>query len=152
MRRSLVLFALASLLAACTGGPVKRIWPPQASLQEMTVQDDGQWRLKLRLQNFSTVATRYDSIDLRLQVAGTEAGRIALQPGITVGPSSAEIIETLLVPAAAANEPLHAALRTRDGLRYRLDGRIVAGEPRDNFDIEFQSALSPVPGLDGVLR
>ncbi|MBB5015702.1 LEA type 2 family protein [Rehaibacterium terrae] len=153
MRRPLLLLAFAALLTACSSDPVKkRVWPPQASLQEVAVQDDGQWRLNLRLQNFSTVAMRYDQVDLRLEVAGIEAGRLSLRPGISVGPGSAEIVEALLTPADAAREPMDAVLRTRNGLRYRLVGRIVSGDPRGNYDIEFASALNPVPGLDGVLR
>jgi hypothetical protein len=46
-------FALA--LTACSGGNPdrKQINPPRASLQQLTVLPNGQWRLVLRLQNFS---------------------------------------------------------------------------------------------------
>lgn len=153
MRRLLVLLTLAVLLAACSSDPVKkRVWPPQASLQQVAVQDDGQWRLDLRLQNFSTVAMRYDQVELRLDVAGIDAGRLSLRPGLTVSPGSAEIVEVLLTPTDAAREPMDTVLRTRKSLRYRLTGRIVSGDPRGSYDIEFSSALNPVPGLDGVLR
>ena len=53
MPRSLVqrlcLLALAVLLGACGGGPVKRINPPIASIQQLTVRPDGSWELQLRI-------------------------------------------------------------------------------------------------------
>lgn len=139
------------LLAAC-GGPVKRVWPPQASLQEIAVEASGQWRLTLRLQNFSTVAMRYDQVDLGLRIAGLDAGRLALRPAITVGPNSAELVEASLMPGTEIREAVATAMDNRRAVRYHLDGRIVSGDPRGNYDIEFESALNAVPGLPGVLR
>lgn len=151
MPARLALLALTLLLAAC-GGPVKRVWPPQASLQELAVQADGQWRLTLRVQNISTVPMRFDRIDLRLRVAGVEAGQLAPAGVLAVGANSAEVVDVLISPPPAARAPMDAVLLSRHTLRYRLDGRIESGEPRGRYDIEFESALSPVPGLDGVLR
>ena len=45
----LALLLLVALLAACAGGPPKRIFPPQASLQELRVQPDGQWAASIRI-------------------------------------------------------------------------------------------------------
>ena len=47
---------------------------------------------------------------------------------------------------------LEAALRERKALRYQLKGNIASREPKADHDFEFESALNPVPGVDGVLR
>jgi hypothetical protein len=148
----LVLTLLACLALAACGGPVKRVWPPQASLQEAAVPEDGPWRFTLRLQNFSTVAMRFDEVDLGLSIAGLEAGRLSVRPAVTVGPSSAELVEVSLSPSPSIRQTLASALGNGRGVRYRLDGRVVSGDPRASYDIEFESALAAVPGLPGILR
>ena len=46
-----------------------------------------------------------------------------------------------------------AVLQSRAGLRYKLEGEIRSSEPRERRDdFLFESSLSPVPGLTGVLR
>lgn len=156
MRRFAPLALLASLLlllAACGDGIRERVFPPTVSLQELAVQPDGRWALKLRLQNFSNVPMRFDRVDATLQIASAAAGTITLTPGLSVGPESAEIVELVLLPASAAANHIQAANVRRGNVAYALSGTIVSSEPdsrRDEF--EFKSQLSAVPGLPGVLR
>jgi hypothetical protein len=147
----LLLAALA--LAACSGGGVKRrINPPRASLQEIAVQEDGTWRASVRLQNFSTVSTEFADVDAKLEVGGQDAGPLRLQPALTVGPESADVVVVTIVPTAAAKTAVAAALAAGRSVRYHVTGRIVTKEPKGTFEFEYESALSPVPGLPGVMR
>jgi hypothetical protein len=153
LARALCLLTALALLAACgTPGPPKRVWPPQASLQELSVQADGSWRLGVRLHNFSTVPMTFESAELDLTIGGQAAGRVLLTPRMRIGPSSAEILTLQLPPEFEAAGLVADALQTRSGLRYRLAGSIVTSDPSGTHRSEFDSVLSPVPGLPGVLR
>lgn len=144
---------LIPLLAACgTPGPPKRVWPPQATLQELAVQEDGSWRLRVRVQNFSTVPMQFSRVEAELRVGQVEAGRLSLAPDIRIGPSSAETLDTILIPAADAIGPIRTALDSGHGVRYALEGQIFSSDPRRSDRFTHQSVLSPVPGLTGVLR
>lgn len=158
MRRTTVLLVMLSilsilLLSACGGGVRKRVFPPSASVQELTVQADGQWSLAIRLQNFSNVPQRFTGLDAKLSIGGNAAGDVRPATDIVVSPESVEILELTLQPAADAAAAVRDALESRRSVRYSLDGLIVSAEPdrrRDNFT--FDSQLTPVPGLSGVLR
>jgi hypothetical protein len=153
MRRAfLPLLAVVVLLAGCSSGPRREINPPRASLQELAVQADGQWRLSVRLQNFSNVGTSFVSVDAALDVAGEAAGPVKAQPMLLVGPNSAEVVTVVIAPTAAAKTAVAASLAARRGVRYRLAGRIRTQDPDGNHAFEYESTLDPVPGLDGVLR
>ena len=129
MPRSSRLFACLAVVAAfalagCAGGGGKRqINPPRASVQELAVQADGQWRLSVRLQ-----------------------------PALTVGPESADVSVVTFAPQAGAKTAVASALASGRSVRYRVSGQIVTREPKGSYRFEYDSALSPVPGLAGVLR
>lgn len=149
---ALLILVLVALLAACAGGPPKRVYPPQASVQELRILDDGSWRLSLRIRNFSTVPMRFSRLQASFTVGGHDAARFNFDPGITVGPGSAELVEQVFVPGAAAGEAVQQALSNRRHVAYVLDGRLASSEPRTDDAIEYSSRLDPVPGLEGVLR
>jgi hypothetical protein len=141
------------LLAACAERGVRReINPPRASVQELAVQPDGQWRLSVRLQNFSNVATTFVDVDAALDLGGQSAGQVRAQPALVVGPNSAEVVTVVLAPSAAAKTAVASSLAGGRAVRYRLAGRIRTQDPDGNHAFEYDSSLNPVPGLDGVLR
>jgi len=146
------LVILFVALAACSSGPPKRIYPPKASVQELLAGANGQWTLKIRLENFSTVPMTFSSVDAKLTVAGQEAGRIVAPTTLTIGPESADVLTTTLAPATAGKIAVANALALKRTVRYELTGKITSHEPKRDFDFKFESALSPVPGLDGMLR
>ncbi len=148
----LAVFLLAVLLAACSSGPPKRIFPPQASLQELRVQPDGRWSASIRIQNFSTVPMRFSGFDATLVINGGEAARMTLDPGMSIGPGSNELVTHVFQPSAAAAAAVDAALANRRNVRYTLSGRIATSEPKTDNPFDYQSGLDPVPGLTGVLR
>ncbi len=148
---------LLCALTACGGGDGvrQRLFPPTASVQELAVQADGSWTLKLRLQNFSNVSMLVEEVDATLQIASAQAGKISLRPAVSVPPESAEIVEFTLAPQSAAANHVMNAVNKRSGgnVAYSISGRIVSSEPdRRDDEFEFASRLSTVPGLDRVLR
>ena len=150
--RAALAFLLLALVGACASGPPKRVYPPQASLQELRVQADGQWVAQVRIQNFSTVPMRFSRLEATLSVNGQEASRISLDPGLSVGPGSNELVQHVFTPAAGPKAAVDQALASRRAVRYQLSGRIASSEPATDHPFEYQSALDPVPGLTGILR
>lgn len=151
---SLRVFAVVSLcllLAACASGPPRRIFPPQATVQELRVQPDGRIAATLRIQNFSTVPMTFTRLQATLTLAGSEAARIDIDPSLTVGPGSNELVKHDFAPTPAVKTALDAAFAGSRSVRYELDGRIADSEGRDDA-FSYDSALDPVPGLTGVLR
>lgn len=149
------LASCALLLAACASGPVRRVSEPSARIQQLTVLADGSWSAELRVENFSSIAMRFDSLRLAIEVGDQEAGTLAAQPTLTIGPESADVVTVTLAPSVAAKLKVADALARNKGLDYRLDGTITAtpdAERQREYRIERNSALSPAPGLPGVLR
>ena len=146
------LLLLVALLAGCSGAPPKRVFPPQATIQELRVQVDGQWVAQIRLQNFSTVPMRFSRLQATLTVAGQEATRIDIDPGISVGPGSNETVSHVFTPTAGPRAAVSDAFANRRAVRYQLAGRIASSEHATDDAFDYSSALNPVPGLTGVLR
>ena len=149
----LIPLALLALLAACGGGPRKRVFAPTASIQELAVQPDGRWQVRVRIQSFSNVPHTVSDVSARLRIDGIEAATLHLTPAVAIGPQSAEVEDLLLAPAPGAAARVAAALETGRRVDYALNGTLVSTEPnrrRDEFTFEGQ--LWPVPGLPGVLR
>jgi len=149
--KKIIMLCLMLGLAAC-GGPVKRVFPPQVSLQEVVLQSDGQVSLKFRIQNFSTVATNYSRITGNLKFGDIEAAVLDFNPEISVGPGSNELVLQRFRLNASAQDAINTAIKNRTRLAYKLNGEITSSEPRGRYDIKYESALNAVPGLSGTLR
>ena len=152
---TLLMATMLLSLAGCHGGPVRRVSEPSARIQQLTVQADGSWRTELRIENFSSITMRFESVDLGLTLGEQPAGRLTAQPAVTIGPASADIITIDLRPEAAAKLAVADALASGRSVDYKLAGSIEATPDegkRRTFDVERSSALSPAPGLPGVLR
>ena len=154
--RPLALAATALLMVAgCSSGPVKRVSPPAASIQQITVQPDGRWDVQLRLQNFSSMAMTFSSANLTLSSGTLQALTIDTLPAESVGPESADVVSLVLVPSAEARQLAAGVLADGRSLPYQLKGTVEAA-PSDkkakSWPIDFRSTLHPAPGLPGVLR
>ena len=125
LRHFIAALAVAMLLAGCGSGPVRRITPSQVSIQELAVQPGGQWKLTLRIQNYSTVPMTYASLHGTLHVAG------------------ADVVD--------ATVHASAALPSGD-IDYRIEGTIATAEPKEEFKFNRSSRLSPAPGLPNTWR
>ena len=150
------LVALALLLAACAGGgPVRRVSEPAANVQQLTVQADGSWLVDVRIDNFSSVPMRFDRVDLKLALAGQEAASLRATPGLSIGPESADVVTVHTPPPAGARIAIADTLARGRSIHYHLQGTLVAAPEKGGtkeYEVERDNALSPVPGVTGVLR
>jgi hypothetical protein len=147
--------ALIALLAACSGGPVRRVSEPSARIQQLTVRADGRWSVELRIENFSSIPMRFDAVDLVLAVDDNAAGNVTAQPALSIGPESADVVIAVFTPKVEAKLAVADALAGGRTVNYSLKGRLDATPDeakQRSFDVEHRSALSPAPGLPGVLR
>ena len=150
--KTVLVIAFLALLAACSSGPKKRINPPRASIQQLAVQADGSWQLSVRLQNFSSVSTAFSSVDAKLVIGGQDAGRVVLQPGISIGPESADVVVARLTPSLGAKLVVASAIASSQSTAYSLSGTIVTSKPKGEYSFNYDSTLNPAPGLNGVMR
>ncbi|HEY0660947.1 MAG TPA: LEA type 2 family protein [Lysobacter sp.] len=153
--RWITALALIALLAGCSSGPVRRVSEPSARIQQLTVRADGRWSVDLRIENFSSIPMRFDAVDLALTVDDNTAGSVTAQPALSIGPESADVVTAVFTPQVAAKLAVADALAGGRSINYALKGRLDAtpdeGKQR-SFDVEHRNALSPAPGLPGVLR
>ena len=144
--RNLVVAALAALaLASCGGGPVKRVSPPTASVQELTVRADGSWQLRIRMQNFSNVPMTFNAIDAELEIADQKAGSLKMALDLYVPGESADVFEATLTPGAGVRPG-------NPDFAYRLHGTIRSSDPKGDFKFERKSRLTAAPGLVDTWR
>ncbi len=153
-----VLLAGCFLLLAGCGGSVKRINSPTASIQQLSVLADGSWQLQIRLQNFSSVGMHYKTLAAHLDLMELSAGEINVSLDMDIPGESADVVQTVIVPASSAREALlgtdnsGAAKPTEIGIAYSLKGRITISDPKHEYEFEYKSRLSPAPGLNHVYR
>ena len=149
------ILLVMALLSACGDGKIRRVSEPAASIQQLTVHADGRWTLDIRLQNYSSIPMRFDSLDVAMTVSDQNAGTLQGAPQLSVGPESADVVSLPFSPSSEARIVVADALAGRRTMPYTLKGTIDAvpeeGKVR-SFDIDTRNTLSPVPGLDGVLR
>ncbi|ROU07348.1 LEA type 2 family protein [Lysobacter enzymogenes] len=149
------LALLLALLAGCKTGPVRRVSEPAARIQQLTVKADGSWSVDLRIENFSSIPMQFDRLDLQLKLGEENAGQLQAQPALSIGPESADVVTLALKPAGGARIAIADALAGGRSIDYSLAGDIAAtpSEAKQRtFQIERSSALSPAPGLPGVMR
>ncbi len=145
----------ALLLSACASGPVRRVSEPAARVQQLTVLANGNWSAQLRIENFSSIPMQFDSVQFAFSVDGQEAGALAAQPALTIGPESADVVTLTLLPSVAAKLAVADALARNHGVDYSIEGTVTATPEKQRqrqYKLKRSSALSPTPGLPGVLR
>ena len=153
---AVLLASAVALLAGCgSGGPVRRVSEPAASIQQLTVRADGQWDVQLRLNNFSSMPMRFTTTNIQIAFDNGAAGNVQAQPQISIGPESADVVSATITPTADGRARIATALADGRSLNYTLGGTLDAG-PADakarTYKLERTSSLTPVPGLPGVLR
>jgi hypothetical protein len=152
---TLLLLSALLLLGACSSGPVRRVSDPSANIQQLSVHADGSWSLDLRIDNYSSVPMRFDSIDLAMTIDGQPAADLHATPAFTIGPTAADVATLQLVPQVGAKIAIADALARGSAIGYHLQGSITATPDKGSartFQFKRDNALAPVPGLPGVLR
>jgi LEA14-like dessication related protein len=143
LRHFVAALAVATLLAGCGSGPVRRITPSQVSIQELSVQPGGQWKLTLRIQNYSTVPMTYATLHGTLYIAGADVGTIDVRTDFDIPANSADVVDATV----------HATATLPSGdIDYRIEGTITTIEPKEEFKFNRSSRLSPAPGLPNTWR
>jgi len=143
------------LLAACSGGPVRRVSEPVANIQQLSVRTDGSWSVDLRIDNFSTVPMRFDNVSLAMTIGGESAGTLQGRPVLSIGPESADVSTLAFAPSSSAKIVIADALARASSVDYKLEGTLDAAPENGrvhSYKMKRNNALSPVPGLAGVLR
>jgi hypothetical protein len=154
-RLALALIVIASLTLTACNKTVKRVSEPAASVQELTVRADGTWTVALRLQNFSSMPMTFDNVSLQLKVSDQDAGQLQLQPALSIGGVSADVVNVELTPSSGARLVMADALAGNRTLGYSLKGTVSATpqeKKQRTFEINSRSTLNQAPGLPGVLR
>jgi hypothetical protein len=155
LRASFPLLA-AALLGACASGPPRRVSEPSASIQQLSVRADGSWVVDLRIDNYSNVPMRFDRVDLALTFDGQPPAALRATPALPVGPEAADVATiAVAAPPPGAKLALADALAGGHRIGYHLEGSIDAtpeGSGARSFEFKRDNALSPVPGLPGVMR
>ena len=143
LRHFIIAFAVAGLVAGCGSGQVKRITPSVVTIQQLVAAPDGQWRVTLRVQNYSTVAMHYSAMHVAVFVASVDVGSIDLNPDLDIPANSADVVDATI--RATAKLPV-------GDLDYKIAGTIDTSEPKGSFKVDRSGRLSPAPGLPGTWR
>ncbi|MCG8277142.1 LEA type 2 family protein [Stenotrophomonas sp. NLF4-10] len=134
---------------------VKRVSEPAAGIQQLTVGNDGNWEVELRLRNYSSMPMRFDDIALRMKVGDEAAGTLSAAPGLSIGPESADVVTLRLQPSSPARIVMADALAGGRSLFYELEGTVKATpeeKKQRSFEVKSRNSLNQAPGLPGVLR
>ncbi len=90
-----------------------------------------------------------------MTISGQSAGTLKAKPGLSIGPESADVATFSFVPLPAAKIVIADALARNAGVNYTLDGTLDAAPQKGSvhsYKLKRDNALSPVPGVAGVLR
>ncbi|MBS0556571.1 MAG: hypothetical protein JSR27_04050 [Proteobacteria bacterium] len=148
--RHILLAAAFTALAAC--GQVKHpINPPSASIQQLDALPNGQWKLQVRIENFSDQTVHYGAFKAELHVGDALAGTLDTNADMDIPGENADILEVTLTPGADAAKALKADATRPDGVAYELKGTIDIPSAKV-FKFEHKSRLSPVPGVANSYR
>lgn len=148
------LLVTAVLLGACTGIGTK-LQPPTASIQQLTVQSDGNWVAVVRFQNYSyDTGMHVFSIDAALSLDDKPAGHVAFSPALDIPAMDADIASVTFKPDASGVAALAAA--ARNAVQYQIKGTLAVGKGSkgnaQTFKLDGKGYISPVPGVSNIWR
>lgn len=149
--RALAIVLVFALLSACGGREVKRINPPDVSVQNLIVNGDAA-TIALRVHNHSDLAMTFGNFDLKLRLGTQAAFPINSNNSVDVGPHTAELIDLKVNRASIPSDAL-ARLDAGEMVAYSLFGQVQSVDPKDRlYDVSFEARLSAVPGKPGEYR
>ena len=160
MRRLLGYVALGVLVAglvAC-GPPRKSVFPPTVSIQQMTTQPDGQWRLTVRIQNNSYGEMDFKSVNGELQVAELVPVRLHSRVDLDIPAFAADVVQIDLLPTPEMTAAIKtaAAKGSAGSVPYSVTGNASAKPEQEDkardFSFHGNDWLSPVPGIPNTWR
>ena len=153
MKCTRLLVCLTLLLLAACGGQVRHVFPPAATIQQLSAPPEGAWTATLRLHNQSYDAdVRFEHVRLSLKLADIEAGELDQDIALDVAERSSDVTDVKFTPSQAARDKLASE---NAQLHYSITGSVTLSNegkhPRD-FDIDHDGWLSPVPGVAHMYR
>lgn len=152
MRKTLAVLAIL-LLAGCAGGPKARYFPPTASVQEIRALPSGDWSMAILVQNTARLGIRVTSVKGSLQIDGAGAAAFDQTLDLFIAANGVERITVEVTPTDLTSAAVAAALESRRGVAYIIEGSVGTSEPGKRTDpFRFESRLNPAPGLPGTLR
>jgi hypothetical protein len=146
-----IIAAAFSLLVGC-GPPLHPINPPNASIQQLNVLEDGRWKLQIRFENFSDKTVHYSVFKAELRMSGVAVANLSLSPEIDVPGENADIVEATIAPSADAIKAFAIDAKEPSGAPYELKGTITIPAADKDFKFEHKSRLSAVPGVPNQYR
>ena len=155
--RYVALGVLVAGLVAC-GPPRKSVFPPTVSIQEMTAQPNGQWRVTLRIQNNSYGGMEFTSIDGELKVAELVPVRLHSRFDLDIPPFAADVTQINLLPTPEMTAAIKAAAvkGSAGSVPYSVSGSANAKPEQEDkardFNFHGNDWLSPVPGIPNTWR
>ena len=149
-----LIFAAALVLAGC-GGPITKLQPPTAGIQQLTVNTVGSWAVVVRFQNYSyDTGMHVYAIDADLTLNGKPAGHVAFSPALDIPEMDADIATETFKPDASGAAALAAA--KHNAVQYELKGTLSVGKGEkggaQSFKLDGKGYISPVPGVSNIWR
>ncbi|MEO7432476.1 MAG: LEA type 2 family protein [Dokdonella sp.] len=144
LRPLFAVLAITSLIAACSSGPVRKVHPSTASIQQLEVLPDGHWQMTLRIQNYSTFPMHFSGVEATLSIDGKDVGQVTAAPDLDIVGNNGDVVRVMLATAAK--------LPATGDFTYQLKGTIDTSEPKETFKFDKSSRLSPVPGVANTYR
>ncbi|HWX65381.1 MAG TPA: hypothetical protein VNZ27_03035 [Rhodanobacter sp.] len=152
-----LLVLLTAGLIAC--GPAKKsVYPPNVSIQQLSVLPGGQWQLTVRIQNNSYGEMDFKSLDGQLQIAELVPVRLHANFKLDVPALNGDVIQLDVLPTTAMAQALQtiAGKGSSGRLAYRVSGSASAKPEQEDkprtFDFNGNDWISPVPGIPNTYR
>ena len=150
---ALILLA-PPLLSGCLR--VKRSAEPSVQIQELQVIPSGDWRIRVRMENFNTTTLITTHLHLDLIVNDQVAALIEAAEVVPIAAQSVESVSVRLTPTQSGRLWVASALADQHPLRYTVRGTLVAHAAASQRNITYTvtrtDRLDAIPGLTGVLR
>lgn len=151
VQRAFCMVLLAFTLAACGTKEVKRINPPDASVQSLVVTADTA-RVTVRVHNHSDLAMQFGNFDLSLRLGTNAPIKLTTSETVDITPHTGELIELSLDRARLPADAI-ARLDRGEMVAYSLFGGTESFLPKQRkYDLSFEARLSAVPGKPGEYR
>lgn len=153
-----IIPALLTVALVGCGPPRKNMFPPTLSVQQLTVQPDGNWHMQVRIINNSYGSMDFQRLQLTMSINNKPATRIDTRIDLTIPALSADVTQVNITPSAKAEAALEAIADkgSSGSLAYSLTGTATAipehtDSPRD-FPVDSHDWLSAVPGIAHTYR
>lgn len=149
--------ALSTGLIAC-GPERKSVYPPNVTIQQLSVLPNGQWQLTVRIQNNSYGEMDFTSIESRLQVAQLVPVRVHATFKRDIPALNGDVVHIDILPTAEMTQMAQAvaAKGSAGTLAYRISGSATAKPEQEDksrsFDFDGNAWISPVPGIAHTWR